>query len=694
MGESMPIQHPDCVSKPKLVSGSDTRYRATQIHPGLLALTLIFMLLAAPARSHSDPPNVPPRPPGELNAEQVYPLRWSWIHWWEANRDPYLTTDRQDAAQEPDQAELEQVRSDIAAALERVLLLNEPRLRSEAAMALARLNEPGSIEPLIGAIDAQGTFGDNEAETQQVMQGICLGLGILDAPESELALTRLADQRHEFRIPAMAGMALLGDLQPETRASLVAGLRGDLQQTQLVMLALSRHATAEHTRWLVAELEQNPSSWVAAQIIAGLGNANDERMVPLLRHILLTPPANLENSPLLAYAAWRQLYEQREAALEAARSAVLGQMQSADAWRRYRTQLDQWNRLNPNRQVEEVERGDGPTRTMGFGLADIYISRLRASAAIALGQIGTPEALEALRAVLSQEEDRYSAVPMLFAMMALGEAGDQAALDLFADPLNPINRRGRRKSTVELSSPLRGTAALALGLYARPEETPQGLRDRPDTDRVLELLAQRLTDHNETQEVRAAAAMGLGLSLRTAALRPLVIAGAGLDRDEVILQGYVVLAMGLLGHQDAMPAAVHLIETEHRDPVGGLIARRAAALSLGLLGRRDALPLMAQAWHADFYTSREIIVALSMMDLMDARGIVMPLIQDPEDENELAFAVEAVGRLASTHRPDPIAGWTRNRNFTFRNDALAPLSSTANPFLFDYLIPSLGAKWY
>ncbi|MFB3892051.1 MAG: hypothetical protein ACE15C_08520 [Phycisphaerae bacterium] len=45
------------------------------------------------------------------------PVRWSWTHWWEANRDQYLLSVRQGPAQKLDQKTIEGYRRQATGAL-------------------------------------------------------------------------------------------------------------------------------------------------------------------------------------------------------------------------------------------------------------------------------------------------------------------------------------------------------------------------------------------------------------------------------------------------------------------------------------------------------------------------------------------------------------------------------------------------
>ena len=78
----------------------------------IMATALIALIVTtSTVLAHgSRPPLPPPPPPNPLsvNRQEVYPPRWSWLHWWEANRDPYLYVNRQDRwAQEDKLLQLE-----------------------------------------------------------------------------------------------------------------------------------------------------------------------------------------------------------------------------------------------------------------------------------------------------------------------------------------------------------------------------------------------------------------------------------------------------------------------------------------------------------------------------------------------------------------------------------------------------------
>ena len=95
------------------------------------------------------------------------PPRWSWLHWWEANRDRYLIAPSQDeAVQATDRAQLAALREE--AARELVKAIASPGrdvVAAEAALALGRMRHEPSLPPrwpsqprlAIGAVSKPGS---------------------------------------------------------------------------------------------------------------------------------------------------------------------------------------------------------------------------------------------------------------------------------------------------------------------------------------------------------------------------------------------------------------------------------------------------------------------------------------------------------------------------------------------------------
>ncbi|MCK4627260.1 MAG: HEAT repeat domain-containing protein, partial [Phycisphaerae bacterium] len=115
----------------------------------ILTATVIPSLCYGHGNLPPQPPT-PPIPPVALGGlKRVYPPRWSWLHWWEANRDPYLERIRQGrSGQKPDQKVIKHYRTQAVEALLEATKSDRWQARASAALALGRMAESGALDTL------------------------------------------------------------------------------------------------------------------------------------------------------------------------------------------------------------------------------------------------------------------------------------------------------------------------------------------------------------------------------------------------------------------------------------------------------------------------------------------------------------------------------------------------------------------
>jgi hypothetical protein len=255
------------------------------------------------------------------------------------------------------------------------------------------------------------------------------------------------------------------------------------------------------------------------------------------------------------------------------------------------------------------------------------------------------------------------------------------------------NRRPKPQKVLE--SPLRGFAAIGLGLYARLYNSPQGQADRPDYEKALELLQQRLADEREKLEVRAACAIALGLAGRTVSLKTLIGGYESFDETSPLLGGYALLARAMLGDRNLIEPVSAAIAREHdRDEMTDLLARRAAVLALGVAGTGDVVPHLVRFWDEPFHVNREVILALSLCSAEGVSQYVLPGVNGKGNQYERAYMAEVVGRILSRGGRPPLSRFLIGSNFTMRHGLLEPYYAISNPFLYLYLIPQFEDTWY
>src|SRR5262245_3906567 len=156
-----------------------------------------------------------PGEPGsfQISIEQIVPERWSWLHWWEANRDPYLKPMRQGVErQESDQAASAEYRAGAVELLRRQLGSDAEPERAAAALALGKIGHP-SLDDFKKLIQ-----GDS---TQSARFHAILAVGFIDARESEDLLSNSDYPSPLLRRAAIAGLGMLKETSDRSVQGLV-----------------------------------------------------------------------------------------------------------------------------------------------------------------------------------------------------------------------------------------------------------------------------------------------------------------------------------------------------------------------------------------------------------------------------------------------------------------------------------------
>ncbi|MCX5684915.1 MAG: hypothetical protein NT049_14705 [Planctomycetota bacterium] len=654
----------------------------------VVAAALIACVLALGASrcyGHGDGPQPPPPPttppgatyPQDFGVDRVYPPRWSWIHWWEANRDPYLRSIKQGGTmQKPDPKVVADCRARAVAALVGGMNSQAPDVRAASALALGKMNEKGAVKALsaMAANDASvktrsiallvmGLMDSPETReflisqcypTDQIMEAGCVGLDFLTAADDAKVITVLEEA--------------VGAGKPGLGIASAWGLR--------------RRTDPGCMKALKNVLAQSKSPWMASEAILSLGEHNDPQAVPVLADILLGTKQAMN---VAAYAALVDHDNEIARAIGNSRIPV----QQIDQIKKTYQVHTSWRDLGPNGQLSTST----PKVVIRVGAEKVYLSILRASAAIALGHFRDPAAIKALTDSLAFRDDGYVQTFKGFAMMSLAEIGEPAALPPL---MNYLGRApgGKTKSVPELGSPLRGFAALALGLYSRPRAAPLQAGDPADYDKVCLALAERLADTDEELEVRTACAMGLGLTGRTENLRYLQKASDTVRTTDDLLGGYVLLARAMLGDRNILPLAKRYLDVaREKKDTSGILARRAAVLGLAMLDSQDTIPTLLVAWDLSYYVNREVAVALGLMGAYNVTDPLVKLLETSPNALEQAFAARCLGELFLEERPYRLRWLLNGNNYTLKNMRMLPFQSTANEFLYEYLIPCFGDDW-
>ncbi|MGB7158822.1 MAG: hypothetical protein WBD40_12190 [Tepidisphaeraceae bacterium] len=640
-------------------------------------LPLLTVIGSASAHNGEPRPGLPNRPivksPTDLRNVTV-PPRWSWLHWWEANRDRFLVAPSQDDAMQAAEAQrLDALRNEASRELIKAIESNgHTALTIESVLALGKMRHEPAL-PAMVTLASRGDRGD-------IRRAAVLSIGLLGSGAAEKQLIEFNASRLEDRVTAIAGLGMLPAMDKTTLRQLrrmvtVDGAKEAADKvgtSSVIAWSLRHHRVDDNLQYFRNLLRTSVSPWVASEALLGVGATRDRSAQPLLEATLFgksTPDVKAyENLEELRKAKFRQL---GPAAAEPVRD------ESKDRDR-------------------DAEEG----RVLEAGPELIAMGWLRSSAAIALGELGAPRAANPLLVFLDEDPVRqpYLVTPMGFAIMSLTAYPSDATCDRFLGLLGKQDGDGRPKLTVAKDSPLRGFAALALGLYAKQYATEQGPADRPGYDVAITTLSQRLEDDREEEEVRTACAVALGLTQRTGVLPVLHRAATKFEqrnrRNEQSIWGFVMLGRALAGDRNVIePASKVLIEREDDVTPTGILSRRATVLALGVTRSADAIPVLTKAWHLNHYVNREVILSLRLVGGGNAAAPVMQRLREAKDQEERAYMAQALGELLAHDRPTALSRLTAESNYTVRNEHLLPLQSLANGFLFDYLIASFGEDW-
>jgi len=748
-----------------------------------------------------EPPPIPeaPPPPPRMYIERLTPPRWSWLHWWEANRDAHLDVLQQGPGDQPvDPEQLRACHQRAAKALVDVLedpKKRPPSVRGAAALALGRMGDVGALPALQAAAKA------DRQEAVRVSARVALGL--LDSSDAEKGLWGLPSQPQTFdREASLCGLGF----RSERVANWLTRMRSEVKgpapaRAAMAAWGMRQGGDPANARLLREVIARTTDPWLASEAILALGcqHKNEARPSERDRRLLIAVLlADFGGKDMPALQAMNQrmrkvlvAYELHQKALRSYRAAYRRYVREHqeefskkvkayqeqvkqyekphekyvkeyEAWRRenvkffekgsrayweaverskknidwenwryfedgkwhglsklavkerflnngyfrrYRRKMEKWLQEEvqlvpkwaapPPPQLPDLEKMQvGKQTTVVIGDALIYRGRLRGSAAIALGSVDHPDARKALLTALAEPGNAYSDLYKGFAIMSLGRIGTERCMKALVNILAGDGSAAALTPRQRLHSPLRGYAALALGLYARTIATPQGPKSRPDATRAMEALADRLGDRNETPEVRCACAVALGLTRRTAVLKLFQGARKALGDASKLVQCYALLGRAMAGDKTIIkPVKKILDESSGGVDPAEILGRRAAVLALGVAGNTAALPILRKAWHQSYYVNRETMLATALLKAYNATDALVKLLRDSTDPLAQEFAARSLGELLARQRPQRLSWLTADSNYMMRNVRMLPFQALANDFLFGYLIPSFGAQW-
>ncbi len=657
-------------------------------------------MISAVVCAHSEPPPPPappPPPPGPPPRllEVVEPLRWSWLHWWEANRSLYLNPDTQSGApQAASQEALNDLRAQATAGLIAMMDDPEEEPRAAAALALGRIGHAEDLE----SIKALASLAQDDPH-EYIRARALLAIGMIGGDTPESFLLEYEPPSSHLRASTLLALGLLRQPSDRVTSRLYDDLdSGDAAARNAAWWALSQHPDPDVRERAIGLIRSNRSPWLVSGALLALGRAASEAGDRL---VVLTL---LNDDTIRSLPAWSMLAQVRTAKPKIIERVERGGTVSDGRGGRQidRSQVSRW--ISEHKRVFVHEPTPIPVGAMPpdykrlrpvTGIEDIYLSRLRSSAAIALAGADDPElAVRALTRLLEEHSNEHNTAAQCFALISLAEIGSPKSLEILLEIASSKDGR-RSKSQRNLESPQRGFAMIGLGLYARSQSSTQGPYDRPGYEQALAMLQERLADKREKLEARTAAAVALGLSGRTVNLKLLIGGHESFDEANPLLGGYVLLGRALLGDINVIePARAALERKPHHDKTTDLLARRAAVLAMGVAGTNEAIPHLIWAWDQPYYVNREVIIALSLCDAPGVAVHLIPRLTGDANQYERAFMAEAVGRLLNSDTLPPLSAFLIGSNFTMKNGLLDPIRFLENQFMYEYLIPEFEEVWY
>jgi HEAT repeat protein len=589
---------------------------------------------------------------------------------------------RQGKPQKTDPAVLAKYRATAVEALLAALKSDIVQVRGSAALALGQIGDPQALAPL-SALAAKDP-------TEAVTLLSIIGIGLLDLPEGEKFLTALPCADSVHREAVLCALGLMDNASPELVTSFQKTVNGaDPAQAAIAAWALSRKLDPANVKFLQAVLDRTLNVWLASEALLSTGRQGQAESAEPLAEVLLGSPQGR------TFPAWKELDLRRAEVTMAYARAKTERTVYQQAYADYAKKASDYNaKYNPNASAPGAAPVNTNVTHLQAGIEDIYMARMQGSAAIALGSIDTPVSRKALLKCMEAHDDGYSQLYKEFAVLSLAQLGEPALLPILADLLAPANATGGRKSSEKLRSPLRGFAAIAIGLYSRPVKTAQGTVDREGYDKACLILANRMTDTAEEMEVRAASTVALGLTGRSENLRYLQAAAKTIGDKDDLLVGYLLMARGMLEDKTILePAKKYLAAANDKSDTSGILGRRGAIIGLALMDSQEAIPVLQNAWNLSYHSNREVCTALALCGAYNTTDGLVKLMKDANNPWERAFAARCLGELFNAQRPQKLARLINGTNFMLKNNRLMRYQALANEFLYLHLLPAFGNEW-
>ncbi len=639
-----------------------------------------------------------PRP---LRGDEWLTKWWTWMYWWETNREAYLASP--DSMPAVDAALKQRA---VAVLTESLGPDNPATIRAASALALGRMEVSEATNRLIELTRDQD---------ESVRRSAWMALGLIGDPAARAHLAGAAGGPGMSEHDTLAWIVATGLLrQPDDellRAMIrLVNQRESAEVARLAMWALRVHdppGLVEFARAITAETTDPMLCNEALQVLGALGNHRDLQNLGRVYH---SSPSDRNVPPALRKIA--RSYQRPQGIVLRYGPPLAGMRCAAAVAFNARREAENEDDFEISVITDTLERSyeriDGkPWR--------IDLSWSHGSSALESGSF----------------ELRFGLIP-------LGRLGHERHARLLVDVLNGVHttwRNDRRKA----SDPSRGFAAVALGIYLRRQGDgdPRINLDRRkghDGQRahvrrsgtlwlVQDALARTARNVREPPDLRAACVLALGLGGNAQGVAESIkSAPNSLRGAESLVAGYAVLALGMLGDLDAIGLAGRMLPKPitHVDvdwirqnrlgeevSIGDVIALRAAVLGLGCLGRRDGIGLLHAQFGRDPTTSMELIRSLRWCGDDSIGDVLVNLLDEPDDNQELTsvrlLSAWALGEsLDPNEDPRLHAALLKDCNLTLpassafvqnrmKQSAIYRYRCYSNEFLFLRLIP-LGSE--
>lgn len=494
------------------------------------------------------------------------------------------------------------------------LLADEPSLRARAVTALGQIRDERAVEPLTKVLR------DND---EVVRCGAITALGRIWELQQ---LVRLGDEREVVRGHAAATLGQLGDMRAVQ--PLVAALRDSTGAVcASAATALGQLGDVQTVTPLISVLLTRDEPTARRSAAEALGKMDDRRAVEPLIVALKDQERDVRRSVATALG---QLRDERAIGplIEICRDRYV-QGSSVKA-------LAQIGRPAVQPLIVALKNGERD---------------VRASAAIALGQIGGIQAFEALLVSLRDDD----LVVCASVAVALGQVGNAQAVPALAITLR--EDRGRMA---------RAGAAMSLGRLGGAQAIKaltSTLQDKDEDEAVWRMAigalgriwnlphVVRLSDKDA--KVRRSAAIALGQLGDERGIEPLLTTLR--DQDETVRRR----ATSALGRIWNLPQLVRLGDDEAE-------VRQSVITVLEQLRDTRAVEPLIAALRRDSSAAVRVAAAKALGHLDDERA-VPPLIEalDDDDRDVQRGASEALQRLERLATPDLIAA-LRDSNYWYR----------------------------